>query len=76
MATCKHFAAYSLEDWGGVDRFHFDAKVSERDLSETYLPAFEACVRLAKAHSVMCSYNAVNGTLERSYSHFLLIFGL
>jgi hypothetical protein len=27
-ACCKHFTAYDLENWGGVDRYHFDAKVS------------------------------------------------
>ena len=26
-ACCKHYAAYDLENWEGVDRFHFDAKV-------------------------------------------------
>ncbi|KAL6066428.1 Beta-xylosidase/alpha-L-arabinofuranosidase 2, variant 3 [Balamuthia mandrillaris] len=61
IATCKHFAAYSLENWKGVDRFHFNAVVSDSDLVETYLPAFEACVRIGKAKSIMCSYNAVNG---------------
>ena len=28
---------------------------------QTYLPAFEACVREGNASSIMCSYNAVNG---------------
>jgi len=45
-----------------MDRFHFDAEVSAQDMADTYLPAFEACVRVAQAHSVMCSYNAVNGS--------------
>jgi beta-D-xylosidase 4 len=60
-ADCKHFAAYDLENWEGVDRFHFDAQVSQQDLSEYYLPPFQSCVRDAKAASVMCSYNSVNG---------------
>ena len=30
-------------------------------MQETYLPAFQACVREGQAASVMCSYNAVNG---------------
>ncbi len=38
-----------------------DRLVACRDLQETYLPAFEACVRDALAASIMCSYNAVNG---------------
>ena len=28
---------------------------------ETYMPAFEACIKEAKATHVMCSYNSVNG---------------
>ncbi|CAB9520543.1 xylosidase/alpha-L-arabinofuranosidase 1 [Seminavis robusta] len=60
-ATCKHFAAYDLENWNHVDRNHFDAKVSDRDMVEYYLPVFKACVQEAKVSSIMCSYNAVNG---------------
>ncbi|CAF4437854.1 unnamed protein product, partial [Rotaria magnacalcarata] len=52
---------YDLENWNGTDRFHFDARVSDQDLIETYLPSFESCVRDAKVASIMCSYNAVNG---------------
>jgi beta-glucosidase-like glycosyl hydrolase len=59
-ATCKHFAGYSLEQWSGISRFEFDAKISARDLAETYLPAFSACVA-AQVSSVMCSYNLING---------------
>lgn len=44
-----------------MDRFHFDAVVSDRDLVETYFPAFEACIRMGHARSLMCSYNSVNG---------------
>ncbi|CAK7216885.1 hypothetical protein SCUCBS95973_002962 [Sporothrix curviconia] len=65
IATCKHFAAYDLEDAGGgggsVTRFNFDAKVTLQDLAEYYLPPFQKCARDARAGSVMCSYNAVNG---------------
>jgi beta-D-xylosidase 4 len=61
VATCKHFAAYSLENWNHIERYAFDAKVDQQDLDETYLPAFKACVTEGKARSIMCSYNAVNG---------------
>jgi beta-glucosidase len=44
------------------DRHGFDAKVSEYDLVNTYLPAFRASVVEGKADSIMCVYNAVNGT--------------
>lgn len=60
-ATCKHFAAYSLENADGYSRLSFNASVSQRDAIDTYLPAFEACVTEGHAQSVMCSYNAVNG---------------
>jgi xylan 1,4-beta-xylosidase len=60
-ADCKHFDAYDLEDWNGTDRFHFDARVTDQDLVETYLPPFESCVRDAKVASIMCSYNSING---------------
>jgi beta-glucosidase len=58
VATPKHFAVHSGPESG---RHHFDARVSERDLRETYLPAFEACVVEGKAASVMGAYNRING---------------
>ncbi|KAJ7043883.1 beta-xylosidase [Mycena alexandri] len=61
VADCKHFAGYDLENWMGNDRTSFNAIISQQDLSEFYLPAFQSCVRDAKVGSVMCSYNAVNG---------------
>ena len=75
-ATCKHFAAYSLE----TNRFTFSANVSEEDWNDTYLPAFDACIHAEKflndyfeideknsvtssrgALGTMCSYNSVDG---------------
>ena len=35
--------------------------ISLKDLYETYLPAFEACIRDAKVESVMGAYNRTNG---------------
>jgi beta-glucosidase-like glycosyl hydrolase len=61
IPTCKHYFAYGLENWNGMNRLHFNAIVSTQDLIETYLPAFESCVRNSRAGSIMCSYNAVNG---------------
>ena len=58
VATPKHFAVHSGPE---PDRHHFDARVSERDLRETYLPAFEACVKEGGAASVMGAYNRTNG---------------
>ncbi|KAJ3563995.1 hypothetical protein NP233_g8585 [Leucocoprinus birnbaumii] len=70
-ADCKHFAAYDLDSWEGIDRFHFDAKVTLQDLSEYYLPPFQSCVRDAKVASVMCSYNSVNGIPSCANSYLL-----
>ena len=60
-ACCKHFAAYSLENWQGMDRYHFNAVVSDEDLAEVYLPAFRDCMETGRSSSSMCSYNSVNG---------------
>jgi len=62
IATCKHFAAYDLERWKGAVRHRFNAVVSSQDLSEYYLPPFQQCARDSKVGSIMCSYNALNGT--------------
>lgn len=56
IGTCKHYAAYSLDDDPPYNRYDFNAQVSSRDFQLTYLPAFRACVSEAKAHSVMCRY--------------------
>lgn len=57
-ACAKHFAVHS----GPEDKRHsFDARVSEQDLRETYLPAFQACVQEAGVETVMGAYNRTNG---------------
>jgi beta-D-xylosidase 4 len=71
VSTCKHYAAYSLENYKGVDRFHFNANVTDQDFAETYFVAFEACVKQARVRSIMCSYNAVNN-IPSCASPFLL----
>ena len=58
VATPKHYAAHSGPE---KDRHSFNAVVDLRDLDETYLPAFEACVREAGAHAIMAAYNRTNG---------------
>ncbi|XVE82237.1 hypothetical protein DITRI_Ditri15bG0131800 [Diplodiscus trichospermus] len=60
-ACCKHYTAYDLDNWNGVDRYHFNARVSKQDLADTYDVPFKACVVEGKVASVMCSYNQVNG---------------
>ena len=59
IATPKHFAVHSGPE---VGRHGFNAAANERDLRETYLPAFRACVTEGQAYSVMCAYNALNGS--------------
>ncbi|MEM5948470.1 glycoside hydrolase family 3 N-terminal domain-containing protein [Spirochaetia bacterium 38H-sp] len=58
VAACaKHYAVHSGPE--GL-RHTFDARVSEKDLRETYLPAFKALVE-AGVEAVMGAYNRVNG---------------
>ena len=55
-AGAKHFAVHS----GPESRRHsFNAKVSDQDLYETYLPAFKELVN-ANVEIVMCAYNRLN----------------
>lgn len=58
VGTAKHFAAHSGPEEG---RASFNTIVGEKDLAETYLPAFEALVKEGGSVSVMSAYNRVNG---------------
>jgi beta-glucosidase len=58
IATAKHFAVHSGPE---ATRHSFDARISKRDLYETYLPAFEALIREGGAWSVMGAYNRLAG---------------
>ena len=57
-ACAKHFAAHSGPEG---ERYVFDAKASKKDLEETYLPAFETCVKDGNVEAVMGAYNRTNG---------------
>ncbi|RKM59937.1 glycoside hydrolase family 3 protein [Butyrivibrio sp. CB08] len=57
-ACAKHFAVHSGPEG---DRHFFDAKASKKDLEETYLPAFETCVKDGGVEAVMGAYNRTNG---------------
>ncbi|PTB38007.1 uncharacterized protein TrAFT101_011886 [Trichoderma asperellum] len=57
IATCKHFAAYDVEN----GRTGNNLNPTQQDMADYYLPMFETCVRDAKVASVMCAYNAVDG---------------
>ncbi len=69
LAACaKHFAVHSGPE---ETRHGFNAQVSEKDLNETYLPAFERLVKEAKVEGVMGAYNAVNGEPSCASSHLM-----
>jgi beta-glucosidase len=54
VATAKHYAVHSGPE---PSRHSFNAKVSEVDLRETYLPAFRTLVVDGGVYSVMGAYN-------------------
>ncbi len=58
IATPKHFAVHSGPE---TTRHTANVDASAHDLEDTYLPAFRATVTQAKAGSVMCAYNSVDG---------------
>ncbi|KAL8523483.1 hypothetical protein ACS0TY_013443 [Phlomoides rotata] len=60
-ACCKHFTAYDLDNWNGISRLAFDAKVTLQDMADTYQPPFQKCIQEGKASGIMCAYNRVNG---------------
>jgi beta-glucosidase len=69
ISTPKHFAVHSGPEY---TRHTADVQVSKHDELDTYLPAFRATVTEAKAGSVMCAYNNINGQ-PACASDFLLV---
>ena len=57
VSTPKHFTANNEEH----NRFECNALISEKQMREYYLPAFESCIRRGRATSIMTAYNAING---------------
>lgn len=57
-ACAKHYAVHSGPE---STRHEADIHPSEKDLWETYLPAFKQLVQNAGVEIVMAAYNAVNG---------------
>lgn len=68
ISTPKHYAVHSGPESA---RHTMDVKISKHDELDTYLPAFRATVTEAKAGSVMCAYNSINGQ-PACASEFLL----
>ncbi len=58
ISTPKHYAVHSGPE---STRHGADVTVSKHDELDTYLPAFRVTVTEAKAGSIMCAYNSVNG---------------
>jgi beta-glucosidase len=59
IATPKHYAVHS-----GPESTRHSANVdpTPHDLWDTYLPAFRATITEGKAYSIMCAYNAIDGS--------------
>lgn len=67
-ACAKHFAVHSGPE---EMRHHFDAMADKKSMWETYLPAFEACVREAGVEAVMGAYNRTNGEPCCAHSYLM-----
>ncbi|GAC92792.1 glycoside hydrolase [Pseudozyma hubeiensis SY62] len=70
-ATCKHYLAYDIEEYDGVERYQYNSIVSKQDLADFYLPQFRACVRDGGATTLMTSYNAVNSVPPSASKYYL-----
>lgn len=68
-ACAKHYAVHSGPE---ALRHEFDAVVSDKDLFETYLPAFEKLVKEAGVEAVMGAYNRVNGFSASAHPRLLI----
>ena len=59
LACAKHFAVHSGPEW---NRHTFNVEnLPERDLWETYLPAFKTLVQEGEVAEVMCAYQRIDG---------------
>lgn len=58
VATAKHYAVHSGPE---PSRHTFNAKTSDIDLYETYLPAFRTLVKDGHVYSIMGAYNRFRG---------------
>lgn len=68
LACAKHYAIHSGPE---SSRHSFDAVVSERDLWETYLPAFKDLITKADVKQVMFAYNRMFGIPAGANERFM-----
>ena len=68
-ACLKHLAVHSGPE--GL-RHQFDARITDRDLWTTYLPAFEYIIKNSDVQQVMCGYNRLNGEPCCTNRHLLV----
>ena len=68
VSACpKHFAVNSQE----LRRQASNSVIDERTMRELYLTAFEIAVREAHPHTIMTSYNQINGVYAHENPHLL-----
>ena len=70
VATAKHYAVHSGPE---VSRHVFNANPSQRDLWETYLPAFRTLVKEGNVQSVMTAYNRIWGEPASSNTYLFKV---
>ena len=59
FACAKHYAVHSGPEW---NRHSFNIEnLPERDLWETYMPAFKALVQEGDVKEIMCAYQRIDG---------------
>ena len=68
IGCAKHYAVHSGPEG---ERHRMNMEPTDRDLYETYLPAFEAEVREAHVGSAMGAYSSFNGTPDCANSFLL-----
>ena len=66
-ACLKHFALNNQEKY----RQSSSSNADERSLREIYLAGFERTVRKTQPHSIMCSYNKINGVFSSANKKLL-----
>ncbi|KAI5406426.1 hypothetical protein KIW84_052957 [Lathyrus oleraceus] len=50
LSRCFHYTAYDVDDWKVVQRYTFNAVVTQQDLDDTYRPPFKSCLIMGVMH--------------------------